>query len=470
MTDLFLHDHTFLIAAAGCGKTELIAKTIGEHAEKRHLILTHTNAGVQSILGRIKGKGVKRESYLVSTIAAFSLKYVSSYPKSAKYTAGYPQGEGWDAVYDGMLNALNNPHIADIIKNSYDVVYVDEYQDCTQKQHQIVLKIKELLPVKILGDPLQGIFDFTKDPLVSWESDVIPNFKRIEDLVEPWRWNGHNKELGEWILDARGKLIRGEQIEFNKVPCSWYNTALATTRGLPLKLSRDTSFNESILIINKWPWQCHEQARQNAVHYSSMEEMEYGELMDFIRRFDGLDEKGKVLAIFEFSGLCMTQVKTDLKTVQSRIEKENLAIPEKLKFKEVLILAVDAVNQPDSKNYLALLKGIAAIEGAKTFRRDLWFLMRTVLDESVHDPSKNLEQCLEEAIERRRHYGRGSEKRIFSRTLLVKGLEYDHVVINNPQDMCPKNLYVAISRARKGLHVISPTPSYQKAAPNNILL
>lgn len=45
--------------------------------------------------------------------------------------------------------------------------------------------------------------------------------------------------------------------------------------------------------------------------------------------------------------------------------------------------------------------------------------------------------------------------RIASRTLLVKGLEYDHVVIADLNKMRdPRNLYVALSRARKSAIVV----------------
>ncbi|HCN38712.1 MAG TPA: hypothetical protein DIS77_00170 [Rothia sp.] len=42
-----------------------------------------------------------------------------------------------------------------------------------------------------------------------------------------------------------------------------------------------------------------------------------------------------------------------------------------------------------------------------------------------------------------------------ARTLLVKGLEYDHVIIANLANFTdPRNLYVALTRARKSVTIL----------------
>ena len=60
---------------------------------------------------------------------------------------------------------------------------------------------------------------------------------------------------------------------------------------------------------------------------------------------------------------------------------------------------------------------------------------------------------------RLRHTGRTDRHRIVSRTVLVKGLEYDHVIVANVDhitDAC--NLYVALSRARKTITLLGSHP------------
>jgi len=46
---------------------------------------------------------------------------------------------------------------------------------------------------------------------------------------------------------------------------------------------------------------------------------------------------------------------------------------------------------------------------------------------------------------------------VVSRPLLVKGLEYDHVIILNPEKYSAQELYVALTRGSKSVTIISNT-------------
>lgn len=53
-----------ITAPAGCGKTQLIADTLAQHTGPRPvLILTHTNAGVTALRGRMARARVTSGSY-----------------------------------------------------------------------------------------------------------------------------------------------------------------------------------------------------------------------------------------------------------------------------------------------------------------------------------------------------------------------------------------------------------------------
>ena len=67
-------------------------------------------------------------------------------------------------------------------KNSYQGLFVDEYQDCTVEQHNMIMRLADLMPTHILGDELQGIFsfagqkvDFEKDLMGLRDSIFLPN-------------------------------------------------------------------------------------------------------------------------------------------------------------------------------------------------------------------------------------------------------------------------------------------------------
>ena len=81
--------------------------------------------------------------------------------------------------------------------------------------------LAELLPCRILGDPLQGIFDFGANEPVDWQRDIDSFFEPLPGLETPWRWDGHNPSLGEWLLGVREKLVAGEEIDLRGAPVQW---------------------------------------------------------------------------------------------------------------------------------------------------------------------------------------------------------------------------------------------------------
>jgi DNA helicase-2/ATP-dependent DNA helicase PcrA len=66
-----------IIAAAGCGKTEQIARAVGV-SEHRRLILTHTHAGVDALTRRLKKFHIASGKYRIDTIAGWCLRFAAS--------------------------------------------------------------------------------------------------------------------------------------------------------------------------------------------------------------------------------------------------------------------------------------------------------------------------------------------------------------------------------------------------------
>lgn len=171
-----------VIAAAGCGKTEVIAEAVSLGDEGRELVLTHTHAGVKALGQRLAKFKVSRKRCHVDTIAGWALNYAVHYPKLSGLEEKEPTGEAWTQVYDAAARALDSAAVCRVITESWDGLYVDEYQDCTAGQHRLILKLADIIPCRILGDPLQGIFGFGEDRLVDWTADVEANFERLPDL------------------------------------------------------------------------------------------------------------------------------------------------------------------------------------------------------------------------------------------------------------------------------------------------
>lgn len=58
----------------------------------------------------------------------------------------------------------------------------------------------------------------------------------------------------------------------------------------------------------------------------------------------------------------------------------------------------------------------------------------------VFEDGTSPKEALAVVRDRLRHGGRGERRRIASRTLLVKGLEFDHVIIANVQNFTSRSM------------------------------
>gem|GEM_PF-6108452 len=184
------------------------------------LVLTHTHAGVDALRRRFQRRGVPAAKYRLSTIAGFCLRYASSYPATSGLTVTQPlEPDEWTETYAAGARLFLEEHTSAVLKASFSGVFVDEYQDCTKDQHRVVRRLADLLPCRVLGDPLQGIFSFG-GALVNWPEDVASYFPEMDEPNVPWRWRkeGANGILGDWLVDVRRRLRAGESVDLSDLP------------------------------------------------------------------------------------------------------------------------------------------------------------------------------------------------------------------------------------------------------------
>lgn len=79
--DLVAIQRGSITAPAGCGKTELITRSLaGRSPGKPVLILTHTNAGVAALRARLKKANISGAAYRLSTIDGFAMRLIGKFP------------------------------------------------------------------------------------------------------------------------------------------------------------------------------------------------------------------------------------------------------------------------------------------------------------------------------------------------------------------------------------------------------
>lgn len=454
-------DRAVLIAPAGCGKTHTIAEAVGLCPGQRQLILTHTHAGVHALRKRLDKNGIPSSLYSIDTIAGWSLRLAASYPATSGLTVPEPMNTEWKDVYVAATRLLSGGPYQDIIRSSYAGVYVDEYQDCTATQHKLIIALAGLLKCRLLGDPLQGIFGFdTSDPLVDWEMDIFPSFHRLQELDIPWRWRTANPELGEWLLEVRKRMLAGESFSCHGTGalCEWAESS--DYQAQLRKCNSLANTGESVVVIGKMPNSCHSFAKSLAGRYQSMEEIYSADLLKWSDKLEQKTGIDRALAIVDFAAICYTGVKNELKTVVGYVERGNSA--KLLEYGRYRGIAQGLANVIQSNDMNCLLPLLTAFQEehtkGKLTRRDLWHEMKQAITLRIAEAYPSLRQSAWHARHKMSQIGRKMDRRTVSRTLLVKGLEFDHAVVLGANDLGLKDLYVAMTRGAKSLTIFSDNP------------
>jgi len=217
-------------APAGCGKTYQganyardIAGTLGRG---RVLVLTHTHGACGVFAERTQGLGSKVE---IKTIHSLIAQIANAYrgalglPENLTTWAWQNEGEGFALMATKVASFLvRHPMIGAALATRYPVIICDEYQDCDEHQHTIVMALLRAgARVRIFGDPLQWIFGgksakAARQHLARW--DALKSSGAYDELDHPHRWEDGTPKLGEWVLSAREMLKGNGQINLSP-PC-----------------------------------------------------------------------------------------------------------------------------------------------------------------------------------------------------------------------------------------------------------
>ena len=230
------------------------------------------------------------------------------------------QRRGWRDVQRGAARFLATRAGRAVIADSYGGLYVDEYQDCTQYQHGLIRELAEVLPTRLLGDPMQAIFDFAGEPLVNLDA-FDGGFERLDDLTFPWRW-ATNPQLGEWLLDARRFLLAGRDPDFRGGPLRLLragNVSKMVCTPEQVSACKDYGNAGSVVAIRRLRRAAHVTASKLRGVFTSMEEMDCRELFAAADKLDRTSGPARALALLGFASSCMTKVSTYLRAAGKTI-------------------------------------------------------------------------------------------------------------------------------------------------------
>ena len=446
---------------AGTGKTHIVAglAAVASETDGRVLILTHTHAGVDAIRRRLKTFGVPPKQVWVDTITGWAFDLVRAYPKVAGVEV--PATPDWTKSSNyiaGAVRVAQSQAIRAMHAASFDYLIVDEYQDCNTGQHDLVLALISGIPKAcVSGDRLQGIFAFGGQVLVDWDQHVFPNFPAFELEHVAHRWAGHNEPLGAWLLGIRPALLAGSTVDI----------AAAAVSGLQLILPGQSSITsaalaafppgETVLVLGQWAPELDELASKLNGEFTVMEELQGKTMANWLTRFDGAAEEHYAALIARYAKDCFVGLAgIDQPVMKKLMDGAPVAHLQRDGIADILT-ALDVVTAERTRE--SVLDAMAVIKAnavTRLYKREAWFDARKAISRSLTGELTCVE-ALGQIRDAMRRSGRPAESHIVSRTLLVKGLEYDHVIIADARLQSSEHLYVALTRGRKSLTVFHPT-------------
>lgn len=477
---------------AGTGKTHLLVDVVAEIATRRAisgharrvLVLTHTNAGVQVIRRRLGAKlGALTH---VATITSFAFEFVRAYPQLGGVTI--PEQPDWaqSRLYiDAGTRVCRNRHVQQVLTASYSHLLVDEYQDCTQIQHELVRELHRAIPHSgVFGDPLQAIFGFDLDaPLASWD-EIQREFPDHPVDCVPWRWRDHNPALGDWLLDLRSDIRPGATLDLTDQATPAGVTFLryaADQKPLRSRLYQLAADNGTVLVL---AGRNRDQTRSTAGRlglrgYTAMEDVNGTFMHEQLAELARTPTSGRARWAGRLAKACFTGLADLDDAVFKRFDKGRPASTLKRPRLIGTLAALDElVPRTDLATLAAVMHRIARAGEGVLHSAEAWqdtaaavtaAASSTTESSTTSDLRDELHRGLRAVRDRLRHHGSRERRRQISRTVLVKGLEYDHVIIANLAEIPDAyNFYVALTRARKSITIIGTAPSITLTATKGV--
>lgn len=457
--DLLTIERGMVIAPAGCGKTQLIVEALrNNQSDKPILVLTHTNAGVAALRQRLAKEKLPTDGYKLATIDGWAIRLVSTFPERSGYDGGAnPKKPNYLKIRKAAWSLLKANHITDVLQASYSRILVDEYQDCSHNQHGIMFYAAKHLPCCVLADPMQAIFGFGNDPLADWDKHVAEHFPKVSELDTPWRWrNAGNEELGQWLLSVRKELLTGGAVDLEAAPKSVKWVKLDGDNDHPKLVAAarcaHKAKNETSLVIgDSMSAASRYRVAKNVPGIVAVEPVDLKDLTTFANGLD-LSDGYSVRETLDLAESLITNIGSE--GVQSRMKaiKSGKARTDP---SELELLALEVEKAPTFSGLASILSCCSAQTGSRCYRPGVLRATLRALSLVQSNAALTFSEAAIQIREENRAVGRQLPLAAIGSTLLLKGLEADHAVVLNADQLDARNLYVAMTRGARTITICS---------------
>ena len=461
--DKFMKAHrACLIAPAGYGKTHTIIECL-KHSTSRQLVLTHTHAGVAALKTKMSAANIPASRYELSTISAIAQRLSLSFTSPDRVSNGGARNTYFFSWTLSRAKALLGcDFLKRVFASSYGGIIVDEYQDCSVAQHELIISMAEQLPLHVLGDPMQGIFGFAGQSIVDFEKHLA-GFDQYK-LDIPYRWKDTNPELGKEIAWLRDDLLSGIDIDFTKFNVIQYEKVAVNcyqhrllelcykfqNRGTTVVIVSDSMNRATRMAV----------ARLFGGRCSIVEAIDDKEFYEQASLVDRLSMNNSAATLY-----CIA-IKLFFKTgVEEWLGIKGVKKKRRADAKNVSKYLEEAVmklkTSPSPASFGSCLSLMYSLPNITLLNHEKYYSLQSAIRMSEKEGIS-----VAQAMVKERDIIRGVGRRIkgFSvgTTLLTKGLEFDNVVVletGRKFNLCDaidrRHFYVAISRASKNVCVLS---------------
>ena len=400
---------------------------------------------------------VPNNKYTIFTIAGFCMLWCKSFPVLSELDPSLnPLNRKhstlfYDQLYKGTNKILLHAWAQEILGNSFTGLIVDEYQDCLIEQHDIFFTVAKILPVRVLGDPMQAIFQWAGELI---DMDKLP-FPSVDIQTQPWRWVSGNLNLGQWISGVRNDLeptLAGVQQSINFLDIEGCLKVIPSTNFNGNNLRSELRNYVSIAYITAFENKQLSFAKSMGGLFQFDEKQESELLYKFAEEFSSTQGTMLCRSLVDFLKSCASHVSKEFASYIKKLGNGSFdftRIQKHIPFGNILI----ELNR--SSDCFFIKQAIDyVIENScfKVYRREAFLEMKRAIYLSKETGLGLLDSMSTIRHNQNRH---DFYKRLSTRTVLAKGLEFDCVIVDLSNPFNSQDFYVAISRAKKMVYILS---------------
>lgn len=271
-------------------------------------------------------------------------------------------------------------------------------------------------------------------------------------LTTPHRWiRAGNRPLGEWLLATRATFRQNREPDFYQSPIE-YKTIQYRELGSELNTITNQKTGR-ICVIGPKTRRLPANIETTLVNrsYRVLEPNELSALRKLIRPLSEGSSRQKATAARRFLGAAFGSVSVnDYSFIENILKNEN----QRPRRRDRKTLCENHTDGTTPRLLFDLLEYVENLDRVNCKLRESVSALKCILEEHI-DKGTDLKSLYADEISKRKYQSRNSILRCIGSTLLVKGLEFDHVVILRGQNWGnTKDLYVALTRGSKSVTLL----------------